>query len=159
MSTLFVAERDYEWRETFWSERHDGHFCGFHFPHVGYPDQPAGFGVRLSSKAIAWDCPYWLMAAVWLVTFLLSYGRRPLTIKHLFVITTAVAVAFALIASHCALLLTLSMNLVTAGWLIVHLCLAVAAYVRGLNSERHTVNTDERERTSECRDLLSVTNQ
>ena len=122
ISSLFITTEELEPGRADWSERADGHFCGFNIPPYLYLNQPDGFGVHVSSRTIGWDCPYWLMAALWTLLLLKTRTQLRFRLLDLFLATTLVAAAITLIRLRLALVLTVFLNASTV------LLLAYLAY-------------------------------
>ena len=127
---MFVTAKHTGSDNNYWEERRDGHFCGVQFPHLPYMDEPSGIGLRWTWDTIAWDFPYWMMFAVWALTFAKTNGLRRVNLRHLFVVVTSLGVAFGLIASKTSLPLVISMNLMTVAWFVVAIYIGAANLIR-----------------------------
>ena len=119
LSSFFVTRNFEAGSPNVWSERRDGHFCGFPIPpSTNSAAPPQGFNIHLGRDAIAWDCPYLLMAAIWLTVFIRSRPTIRFSLSELLSATTVVAIVGALIHWRMALLCTVPLNLVTAAMVI-----------------------------------------
>jgi hypothetical protein len=102
---------DFEY-ESRWSERVDGHFCGFIVHPNGY--QPPGFRLYLGWGALSWTCPYWLMTAAWLIAFTKTRGAFRFSLRDALTIMGLTAISLGLIHLQVALVATTLLNLATA---------------------------------------------
>ncbi|TWT85805.1 hypothetical protein Pla123a_06120 [Posidoniimonas polymericola] len=135
-STFFVAAGKDEFIGTcagsaVWSERADGHFCGFSIPPYGFGHQPAGFGMALTPETFCWNCPYWLMATAWLAVHAKIAGGLRARSGDLLILTGFVAVALALIQLRIALVMTLLLNLSTLALLALLVVSAIGVLFLG----------------------------
>jgi hypothetical protein len=119
-STLFVTRDVSTFVAPSWSERADGHFCGFSIPPKGYADNPPdGLTLNISASTLAWTCPYWLICVVWATAWLKSSPSMQLRLIDLFAATTWIAVLLMLVNCRLGLLAVVPLNLATAIFLIV----------------------------------------
>ena len=119
--------------EKVWSERSDGHFCGFQVPPTEGGRQPAGFNVHIGIGTIGWDCPYLLMIGVWGFAYMKIRPRHLTTIDLLWM-TAVIAVACAVISMRVALLCTVPLNLATLCMIIYGLARAGRLLSNSLSS-------------------------
>jgi hypothetical protein len=131
-SSVFVVVNDPYGGDPYWTERRDGHFCGFPVPPYGMAVEPTGFNVHLGPNAVSWTCPYWLMVAAWLTAFFHTRRQWRFTLSDALAGMTAFAVALAAIQLRMALIITTFLNLVTAGLIIY--CLISALRKLGATS-------------------------
>lgn len=128
MSSLFLTREWLEPGKAVWSERSDGHFCGFEIPPYNFGYQPTGFAIRMSSQTFGWDCPYWLMALLWTAMYwktrMSSRFRFRFRLLDLFIATTVIAVAIALIRMKSALIVTAFLNTAT---LLLLFCIVISS--------------------------------
>jgi hypothetical protein len=132
LSSLFLTTAYLEPGRAVWSERADGYFCGFLMPTAAFSDEPSGFNIHIGMKAIAWDCPYWLMAALWITMFLKTKGRFQYNIRDIFWTTTITAVAITLIRLKLALFCIV----------LINVCTAVLLFILVIHGIRALVNTN-----------------
>jgi hypothetical protein len=102
-------------KDSRWSERVDGHFCGFILPPTGY--NPTQFMICIDRNAISWTCPYWLMTAAWLLAFYRTRGAFRFNLRDALAITGLTAISLGLIHLQVALVATTLLNLATAALL------------------------------------------
>jgi hypothetical protein len=114
LSTAFVGKSYNDDDSSPWSERRDGHFCGFLVPPYGFAVEPPGFNIHLSTDAISWTCPYWLMVVVWGAVFFRGRSSLRFSLADLFLLTAVVALVWATIRLEIALPIAILLNLATA---------------------------------------------
>ncbi len=117
LSCFFIAgDRDgiYPLR---WSERPDGHFCGFRVPPAEVYAPPYSLSFALGPDTIAWGLPYWLFIAVWGVVFLRGARSMRFQVIDVFAVMTVVAVTVGLMQCRLAILGAVPLNLLTAALL------------------------------------------
>ena len=124
MSSLFITRHGLQPGQRNWSERRDGHFCNFEIPTSRYAE-PAFFNVVISNKTLGWDCPYFLMVALWGWVYFRNRKRdikkkKQFSILDMMLVVTLVAVVVGLIQLRMQLICTVIMNLLTFG-LALHL--------------------------------------
>lgn len=130
-STLFITKESPHSVEPSWSERRDGHFCGFPIPPKGYPDNPPdGLTLNVSASTFAWTCPYWLICIVWATVWLRSSPNLQVRLIDLFAAMTWIAVLLMLINCRLALLAVVPLNLATAIFLAAIAVQMIAARLR-----------------------------
>lgn len=128
LSCLFVSFEEMHYGVTGWSERANGHFCGFSVPPMQVLDGPKGFNLHLGPDALGWNCPYWWMATIWIVFFVATRRRIQFQTVDLLWITGLLAVLFAAIRLRIALIPILWLNIST----LVLLVLVFIAAARAL---------------------------
>ena len=119
LSCLFLsgAVQSFE-SSSRWSERLDGHFCGFDIPPTEAPHEPPGFILSLNLLTIGWNLPYWVMVAIWSSVYLKTRPEN-LSILDLLLITSVFAAIFSATVARVGLLLVVPMNLLTVGLVLI----------------------------------------
>ena len=135
LSSVFVTIQPAYLRpgKRVWSERSDGHFCGFQVPPTEGGRQPSGFNVHIGLGTIGWDCPYLLMMGAWGFVYMKIRPRHLTTIDLLWM-TAVIAIVCAVISTRVALLCTVPLNLVTLGLVIFGLVRAGRLLSNSLSS-------------------------
>ncbi|BBO36529.1 hypothetical protein PLANPX_6141 [Lacipirellula parvula] len=126
-SSFFVTTSKYDSSESSWSERRDGHFCGFPVPPSGIAVEPKGLNVHASSQGLSWTCPYWLMTTIWSISLLRLRRSLQFNLREFLIVMLCLAAAFSLVELRIALPMAIFLNLATA-WLLVR---GAYAAVRG----------------------------
>lgn len=130
LSSTFVTLDSAEWLPALiWSERADGHFCGFPISPSREPTNPPnGFNVHVGREAIGWDCPYLLMGFLWLAVFFRSGALTRYRLIDMFAVMSVVSVLATLIRLRLAMLGVIPLNLLTA-MLVVFLLIKAVWFV------------------------------
>lgn len=102
-----------------WTERRDGHFCGFPVPPFADLEEPRGLSVTLSATTIAFHLPHWLIATIWLAVLVKYTERWQFGMSELGLATLIVAVCAALVRLKCTLPLVVFLNLTTVAVVMV----------------------------------------
>ncbi|TWT36338.1 hypothetical protein KOR34_12430 [Posidoniimonas corsicana] len=110
-----------------WTERADGHWCGFAVPPFGGLHQPGGINLHVSTRAASWECSYVVTALIWIAVWLMARRGACFGVKQSLVATSVVAVVFAMIGAGVALPLVLLLHLSTAT-LLVAVAIRLARY-------------------------------
>jgi len=131
-SSLFLTTQNLDPGYAVWSERPDGHFCGFPIPPREYPGQPSGLNIHLGLDTIGWDCPYWLMIILWSAVFFKSRSRNQYCLRDIFLSVTVLAIVLTLIRLKLALLLVVLLNISTVLLLVL---LAISSVVRLIKAD------------------------
>jgi hypothetical protein len=114
-SSFFVADDTFNQPEFEWSERDDGHFCGFRVPpSEGYAGASTGLYAHFSHDMIAWGFPYWLMTLTWATVFARLTTSFRVSLMDLFLVTTTVAIVTGLCRAELGIFAALPLNLLTA---------------------------------------------
>lgn len=130
-STLFVTRDVSTFVDPSWSERADGHFCGFSIPPKGYADNPPdGLTLNASASTLAWTCPYWLICVVWATAWLKSSPSWQVRLIDFFAAMTWFAVLLMLVNCRLGLLAVVPLNLATAIFLATIAVQMTAARLR-----------------------------
>jgi hypothetical protein len=132
LSCFFVTEDQNGIEPARWSERSDGHFCGFRVPPAEIYAPPYSISFAFGPDTIAWGLPYWLMTALWGVVYVRGARLTRFRIADVFAVMTVVAITIGLIQCRIALLGAVPLNLLTAA-LVATLALRG---VRSLFTER-----------------------
>lgn len=96
-----------------WTERPDGHFCGFPVPPFADLEEPRGLTITLSTSTLAFHMPYWLITSIWLAVLVKYTERWQFGISELGFTTLIVAICAALVRLECTLPLVVFINLST----------------------------------------------
>lgn len=145
ISSLFITVEELQPDRATWSERADGHYCGFSIPPYLYADRPRGFGIHATSQTLGWDCPYWMMALFWFTIFLKTRGRFQFQLRDLFLAMTVLAVALSLIQLKLVLIGTAILNLATLRMLLY---LAIGSLTALFSVETKEVSAERRSLSS-----------
>ena len=118
MSTLFITRTELDPSRKIWKERCDGHFCSFPIPTTKNFYEPELFNVVVSQNTIGWNCPYFLMMALWGAVYLANRkrsGKNQYTTIDILILVTLVGVVLGLIQLRMQLICIVIMNLLTFG--------------------------------------------
>lgn len=120
ISCLFMKiEEDPCRRRTNWSERADGHFCGFLVPPANDLSNPEGFSLYVSASSLGWNCPYWMMAVIWTALFLKTRTRNQFQTRDMLWATMFFAFVITAIRLRITLLPIVWLNLSTMILLLI----------------------------------------
>ena len=102
-----------------WSERSDGHFCGFAVSPYGRAEEPRGAAIVLDATTVAFHLPYFLITAIWIAVMLKCRNGYQFRITELMLGMTVASCSVWLIRERLALPLVVLLNLATSVLLAV----------------------------------------
>lgn len=131
---LFVDTRGYrEGRKPSWTERPDGHFCGFSVPPYERGVEPRGLTIMATSSGLAVHLPYWLITLLWAGTFAKYFHRWQFRVGDLLLLMTgSAAIALAIKTRHM-LPYVVFINIATALLLLLLAILSIRWFVQSIN--------------------------